>query len=55
MEELQERNLLEFHGEHYDTYRRRVPMLIPFFSRNESVPASVGGAAPTPAVEDAVL
>jgi protein-S-isoprenylcysteine O-methyltransferase Ste14 len=39
--QLEERNLLEFHGEKYAAYRRRVPMLIPVRSASQPSPEQV--------------
>jgi protein-S-isoprenylcysteine O-methyltransferase Ste14 len=38
--QLEERNLVEEHGEAYRDYRRRVPMLVPFSKRKSVVEAS---------------
>ena len=32
---FEERNLVEFHGESYKSYRNSVPMLIPVFGKKE--------------------
>ena len=36
---LEERDLLAYHGADYESYRRRVPMLVPGTARRSSRPA----------------
>jgi hypothetical protein len=46
--QFEERDLVHFHGQAYEEYRRRVPMLIPFTRRSVSARqklARAGGAA----------
>lgn len=41
--QLEERDLVREHGESYESYRRSVPMLIPFTSTTSRVPAATKG------------
>jgi hypothetical protein len=46
--QLEERDLVKTHGAAYVSYRRRIPMLIPFVRRRsaDAAPAGVSGVRP---------